>query len=69
MTLRLKAEYHDTSANTTAKIYYDSDWQEYRVKFYDTNNQHLDASDYHTDDEDDAHNTAGCEHPSVIRIR
>lgn len=43
--------------NRTAKVYRDSEWQEYRVKFY-VAGTHMDAADYHTDDREDAMDTA-----------
>jgi hypothetical protein len=41
----------------TAKVYKDHEWNEYRVKHFTNGKYHHDA-DYHTDDADDAHNTA-----------
>lgn len=41
----------------TAKVYKDHEWNEYRVKHF-TNGKHHQDADYHTDDADDAHNTA-----------
>ena len=35
----------------------DSEWEEFRVVFYE-NGQHLEDADYHTDDMDDALDTA-----------
>lgn len=40
-----------------AKVYKDTDWGEHRVKFYTDGKHHKDA-DYHTDDAEDAHDTA-----------
>ena len=42
----------------TAKVYKDSDWDEYRVKFYKDGKHVGKASDYHSDDLDDAQSTA-----------
>ena len=55
--MRLIATIHKAAAEATAKIYRDTDWNEYRVKFYRAG-QHLSAADYHTDDNEDAHDTA-----------
>jgi hypothetical protein len=46
------------STGPRAKIYRDTDYNEYRVKFYDEDGQHLQYADYHTDCKDDAHDTA-----------
>ena len=43
--------------NSTAKVYRDSDWNEYRVKFFIDGVHQVDA-DYHTDDKADAISTA-----------
>lgn len=40
-----------------ARVYRDSEWQEWRVRFYDQG-LHLAAADYHTDDKGDAQHTA-----------
>jgi hypothetical protein len=56
-TMRRVAFLH-SSLGHTAKVYHDSDWQEYRVKFYDTDGTHITAADYHTDSMDDASSTA-----------
>ena len=50
--------YLHSSIGHTAKVYRDSEWQEYRVKFYDTDGQHFTNADYHTDDKEDALTTA-----------
>jgi hypothetical protein len=41
-----------------AKIYYDREWQEYRVKLYVDGIYQGEDSDYHTDDKEDAFDTA-----------
>ena len=41
-----------------AKIYDNSEWSEYIVKFYDENGHHILGADYHTDDIDEARGTA-----------
>lgn len=53
--LRLKKTYEHNGRK--AKIYKDHEWEEHRVKFYTHGKHHKDA-DYHTDDEEDAHDTA-----------
>lgn len=40
-----------------AKVYRDSEWDEYHVKHY-KDGKHQTKADYHTDDKDDAHGTA-----------
>ena len=41
-----------------AKVYKDMDWNEHRVKFFSPEGKHYSEADYHTDDKDDAHDTA-----------
>ena len=41
-----------------AKVYKDKDWGEHRVRFYSPEGKHYTESDYHTDDKEDAHDTA-----------
>ena len=41
-----------------AKVYKDKDYGEYRTKFFDEDGKHMPKADYHTDDKDDAHDTA-----------
>lgn len=48
---------HTGPEGRTAKVYKDQDWGEYRVKHY-VNGQHQANADYHTDDLEDAHDTA-----------
>ena len=55
--MRLIATIHKAAAEATAKVYRDSEWGEYRVRFYRAG-QHLQNADYHTDDKEDAHDTA-----------
>jgi hypothetical protein len=43
-----------------ATIYRDHEWEEYRVKFH-KDGKHLPNADYHTDDKEDAHDTAKAE--------
>ena len=47
-----------SSIGHSAKVYRDSEWQEYRVKFYDPEGNHYPEADYHTTDLDDATSTA-----------
>lgn len=42
------------------KVYRDSEWDEYRVRLY-REGQHLASADHHTDDKDDAMQTARTE--------
>jgi hypothetical protein len=55
--MRLISTIHKAAAEATAKVYKDTDWQEYRVKFY-IQGQHQENADYHTDDKQDAIDTA-----------
>lgn len=55
MALRLTHTETSTDKVLTAKIYRNSDWQEFRVKFYRDGKY---QSDYHTDDKEDAKSTA-----------
>lgn len=68
MSLRKIAEFRDSKTNVVAKVYRDAEWDEYCVKFFDSNGRHMDASDYHTNDKEDALNTAGIEHPDIVRV-
>jgi hypothetical protein len=42
----------------TAKVYKDHEWGEFRVKFYTDGKHEGEEADYHTDDKDDANDTA-----------
>lgn len=53
--LRLKTTVLGT--DRSARVYRDTDWNEYRVKFYQEG-QHQAGADYHTDDQADAEDTA-----------
>ena len=55
MTLRLTFSVADSGYS--AKVYRDTEWNEFRVRFFDTDG-HLTESDYHTDDKSDALDTA-----------
>lgn len=57
MTLRIFETIINNSTGTTAKIYRDTEWNEYRVK-YSIDGVHAKNSDYHTDDKGDAQRTA-----------
>lgn len=61
------AEFHDQTNGNVAKVFCDSEWDEFRVKFYDSTGKHMDGADYHTSDRQDAMNTAGEEHPDCVR--
>ena len=41
-----------------AKVYKDQDWGEYRVKHFSPEGKHLEKADYHTDDREDANDSA-----------
>lgn len=49
---------HTGPKGHVAKVYKDRDWGEHRVKFYDPEGKHYKDADYHTDDKQDAHDTA-----------
>ncbi len=55
--MKLIATHHSEDGKDHAKVYKDSEWGEYRVKFH-KNGKHLVNADYHTDDKEDAHGTA-----------
>lgn len=55
--LRLIHTHTSEDGRRSAKVYRDTEWNEYRVKHYTDGNHHVDG-DYHTDDIDDAHRTA-----------
>lgn len=42
----------------SAKVYKDPEWGEHRVKFYHQGKHLGENADYHTDDAEDAHDTA-----------
>jgi hypothetical protein len=54
--LRLVGKHGDGAK--TAKVYKDHEWGEYRVKFYTDGKHEGEDADYHTDDKDDANDTA-----------
>jgi hypothetical protein len=47
-----------SSDNRLTKVYYNADFKEYTVKFYSSDGTYMDASDYFTNDKDDALATA-----------
>jgi hypothetical protein len=49
---------HTGPKGHVAKVYKDKDWGEHRVKFFNPEGKHEAGSDYHTDDVNDAHDTA-----------
>lgn len=55
--LRLVKTIKGSNPNKHAKVYKDKDWGEYRVKHYE-NGKHLEKADAHTDDKEDAMDTA-----------
>lgn len=57
MALRLLDEIANDARTRIAKVYRDTEWQEYRVKFTQDGARLPDA-DYHTTDRDDATHTA-----------
>lgn len=52
---------HADDEGRKAKVYKDTDWDEYRVKFFGSDGKHLAKGDHHTDDLQDAHSTAKAE--------
>ena len=57
MSVRKVAEYTD-KGGSSSKVYYNSDLREYTVKWYNVRGVHMDASDYFTNDKEDALATA-----------
>jgi hypothetical protein len=55
--LRLVKTIKGSNPNKHAKVYKDKDWGEYRVKHYE-NGEHLEKADAHTDDNEEAMDTA-----------
>lgn len=49
---------HTGPQGHVAKVYKDRDYGEYRVKFFSPDGDHKKNADFHTDDADDAHDTA-----------
>ena len=55
--LKTKGKYVSADGRHVAKIRRDADWNEYRVEIHSDGKNHKPA-DYHTDDKEDAHDTA-----------
>lgn len=55
--MRKIAEFSWPNGNKT-KVYRNAEWEEWVVKFYNSQGVHMDASDYHTNDKQDALDTA-----------
>lgn len=55
--MRKIAEFEWPNGNKT-RVYRNVEWNEYVVKFYNHQGVHMDASDYHTNDKQDALDTA-----------
>jgi len=55
--LRIKTKWSDDSGLLVAKLYRDSDWQEWRVKFF-KDGVYLEGNDYHSSDASDAREVA-----------
>jgi hypothetical protein len=55
--MRLISTIHKASEELIVKTYRDTDWNEYRVKTYIEGQHQIDA-DYHTEDKQDALDTA-----------
>lgn len=58
--LRIVSTHHSESGKHHAKVYKDTEWGEHRVKFF-IHGKHHEPADYHTDDVEDAHQTARSE--------
>ena len=58
MTLRKICTINAISSEKIAKVYRDSEFNEYRVTFHLNEYHHLREADYHTDDKQDALDTA-----------
>lgn len=52
------AQFSSASTGHIARVYRDTEWNEYRVKFYRPDGEHLIGADYCTDDKTDAYDTA-----------
>jgi len=55
--MKLLSTHKSDNGRHHAKVYKDSEWNEHRVKFY-TDGKHHEEADYHTDDKNDAVDTA-----------
>jgi len=68
MSNRKVAEFRDTTNDAVSKVYYDPEYKEYIVRFYNSAGTWMDDADYFTNDKEDALNTAGIEHPDIVRV-
>lgn len=68
MSNRKVAEFRDTTNGAVSKVYYNPEYKEYTVRFYNSAGVWMDGADYFTDDKEDALNTAGIEHPDIVRV-
>jgi hypothetical protein len=57
MSLRKIESVTNTKTGKSATVYRDSEWNEYRVRFY-KDGKHMTDADYHTDSKSDAQFTA-----------
>jgi hypothetical protein len=57
MALRKLGTYFNAATLRKADVYKDTDWNEYRVKFYIAG-EHQTEADYHTDDKNEANENA-----------
>lgn len=55
--MRLIGTHSSADGNKKAKVYRNSEWEEFVVKHFESDN-HQKNADYHTNDKEDAHNTA-----------
>lgn len=58
MSIKLIIRLESTVSKMQAKIYRDSEWNEYRTKFYNADGQYIVGADSHCDDRDEAIDTA-----------
>lgn len=55
--MRFLQEFKWPNGNKT-RVYRNAEWDEWVVRFYNSEGVHMDASDYYTSDKDDAYSTA-----------
>lgn len=65
--LRKIATHHSECGKHTATVHKDTEWGEYRVKFH-INGKHHEPADYHTNDVEDAHDTARSELKRMTKL-
>ena len=59
MALKLIETVQNTTEGHKVKVYWDREWEEYRVKHYRYGDEYLgEGTDYHTDDKSDAQHHA-----------